>query len=322
MTGTFHDLKSVIAACARGDAEARVTFQEAYGAVIYTFPVRIYHLSQDEAGDFYLYVFDKERIFKRISTFEGRNAIQFETYLSHYVLRDLFLEWRRTLERVETISLEAPVAGTEAQDARSRTVQDVLPATEPTPATALEASDATQEVHRVLSALEAEKRLILKLVALGTIDLEPGDVRAIARIAGRSIRETLICLEDITTALAAKAVHVQDKWQTFHTVAYWIQAYQRQLRTLEAQLRASRDHGDTTALRRLEHDQKELTRKLAWRYQQQARLREELQKGDIRPSYKDLARLLNMPLGTICSKIARAREEFGQQLARTRGTQV
>jgi RNA polymerase sigma factor (sigma-70 family) len=322
VTGASRDLKSFIAACARGDAAARAAFQEAYGAVIYTFPVRIYHLSRDEAGDFYLYVFDKDRIFKRSSTFEGRNAIQFETYLSHYVLRDLFLEWRRTMERVETISLEAPVAGNEAQDERPRTVQDVLPAAEPTPAMALEASDAAQEVHRVLSTLEAEKRLVLKLVALGTIDLELGDVRALAHIAGRSIRETLMCLEDITTALAEKAMHVQDKWQTFHTVAYWIQTYQRQLRTLEAPLRASRDRGDTTALRRLEHDQEELERKLAWRYQQQARLREELQKGDIRPSYKDLARLLNMPLGTICSKIARAREEFGQQLAMARGVQI
>jgi hypothetical protein len=187
---------------------------------------------------------------------------------------------------------------------------------------ALEASDAVQEVDRVLSALEAEKRLILKLVALGTIDLEPGDIRAIAHIAGRSIRETLMCLEEITATLAEKAIRVQDKWQTLHTVAYWIQTYQRQLRTLEAQLHASRDRGDITSLRRLEHDKEELERKLAWRYQQQARLREELQKGDLRPAYKDLARLLNMPLGTICSKIARAREEFGQQLARARGAQA
>ena len=322
MTGPPRDLKRAIAACARGDAEARTAFQEIYGAVIYTFPVRIYHLPRDEAGDFYLYVFDKERIFKRISTFEGRNAIQFETYLSHYVLRDLFLEWRRTIEQVDTISLEAPVAGAEAQDARPRTVQDVLPAAEPTPAMVLEASDTAQEVHRVLSALEAEKRLVLKLVALGTIDLEPGDVRAIAHIAGRSIRETLIGLEEISVVLVEKAVHVQDRWQTFHTVAYWIQTYQRQLRTLETQCRASRDRGDTNALHRLEHDKKELERKLAWRYQQQTRLREELHKGDLRPAYKDLARLLNMPLGTICSKIARAREEFGQRLAMARGAQA
>jgi RNA polymerase sigma factor (sigma-70 family) len=322
VTEASRDLKSVIASCARGDAEARIAFQETYGAVIYTFPVRIYHLSRDEAGDFYLYVFDKERIFKRISTFEGRNAIQFETYLSHYVLRDLFLEWRRTLEQVDIVSLEVPVAGAHAEDERPRTMQDVLPAAEPTPAMVLEASDAAQEVYRILSALEAEKRLILKLVALGTIDLEPADVRAIAHIAERSIRETLMCLEDITTALAEKAVHVQDKWQTFYTVAYWIQTYQRQLRTLEAQCHASRDCGDTNALYRLEHDKEELERKLAWRYQQQTRLREELYKGDLRPSYKDLARLLNMPLGTICSKIARAREEFGQRLAMARGAQA
>jgi hypothetical protein len=51
------DLKGFINACVRGDATARRAFQETYGALIYTFPVRIYHLSKDEAGDFYLYVF-------------------------------------------------------------------------------------------------------------------------------------------------------------------------------------------------------------------------------------------------------------------------
>jgi hypothetical protein len=54
---TTHDLKGLLDACAGGNAEARMTFQEAYGSLIYTFPRRIYHLSEDEAGDFYLYVF-------------------------------------------------------------------------------------------------------------------------------------------------------------------------------------------------------------------------------------------------------------------------
>ena len=82
------DLEAIIAACARGDPEARAAFQEGYGPLIYTFPVRIFHLPEEEASNFYLYVFEKARIFKRIKMFEGRNAIQFKTYLSYYVLRD------------------------------------------------------------------------------------------------------------------------------------------------------------------------------------------------------------------------------------------
>jgi hypothetical protein len=91
---------------------------------------------------------------------------------------------------------------------------------------------------------------------------------------------------------------------------------------LDEQLRTSKARGDPEVLQRLTHDKAELARKLAWRYTQQTKLRKELQNLDIRPSYKDIATILNLPLGTICSKIARAREEFGQRLATVRAVQT
>src|SRR5262249_6511096 len=118
--------------------------------LVYTFPTRVYQMSQDDAGDFYLYVFDKDRIFKRARTFAGRNAIQFETYLSYYVLRDLFLEWRRTLDHVETVSLDAPITRTEAGEEQSRTLHELLATQDPTPVAVLEASEAAQDVEHVL----------------------------------------------------------------------------------------------------------------------------------------------------------------------------
>ena len=312
------DLKNFIEACAKGDADARIAFQEEFGALIYSFPVRIYHLSRDEAGDFYVYVFENERIFKRIRTFQGRNNMQFSTYLSYYVLRDLFFEWQRATEHVHLVSLDAPLTGAAGDDERARTVQDMVPATAPTPENVLADAADVRAVETVLATLEPEKRLVLKLLALGTVELTPEDIRAITQLAGRSLRDTLACLEEVSAAVATKAMKAEDKWQTLHTVAYWIQAYQHQITTLAEQLQASRTQSDPQREQKLTHEQAELERKLAWRYAQQARLREELLKLDLRPSYKDLAKLLNQPLGTICSKIARAREEFAQKLATAR----
>ena len=163
MQGLSGDLKALIAGCTRGDLDAQVAFQDAYGALIYAFPVQIFRLSEEEAGDFYLYVFEKERIFKRLSSFEGRNAIQFETYLSYYVLRDLCLEWLRTREQVEAVSLDAPVVHAEAGGERALTFQDVLPAPEAAFDTMLEATEDLERVESVFSQLSEERRLILSV---------------------------------------------------------------------------------------------------------------------------------------------------------------
>jgi hypothetical protein len=143
-----HDLTAFIAACAQRDTEAVAAFQDTYGVLIYTFPMRVFHLPEDKAGDFYLYAFDTGRIFARLRSFEGRNAARFETYLSGYVLRDLCLEWLRTTEHVELISLDAPVDGGATDSTRVRTVQEVLVAPEPPPEATLGASDDLQVTQR------------------------------------------------------------------------------------------------------------------------------------------------------------------------------
>jgi RNA polymerase sigma factor (sigma-70 family) len=290
-------------------------FQETYGVLIYTFPMRVFRLPEDKGGDFYLYAFDTGRIFARLRSFEGRNAARFETYLSGYVLRDLCLEWLRTTEHVELISLDAPVDGGAADSTKVRTVQEVLAAQEPPPEATLFASDDLQAAQRALDRLDAERRLLLKVLALGTVELDRDDIRCLAHMAGRSLWETMQLLEDVMATLAEKAMKVDEKVQTLHTVAHWIQTYQREIAALEGKIQRHRLQGEATALEVCVQAKAEWERKLAWRYQQQATLREEIQKAEVRPCYKDMARLLNIPLGTVASRIARAREAFGQQLA-------
>ena len=314
------NLRSLIARCANGEPEAQVAFQEQYGWLIYTIPTRLFRLPAEEAGDFYLYVFERERIFKRVRSFQGRNTMQFETYLSYYVLKDLFLDWVRTRERIETVSLDAPIQSSAAPQERSHTGYDVLAFDTITPDTVLIESDEVEKVTRVFDQLDDEKRLSLKLLALWTIELKPDDIRCIAHIASRSIRETLDLIEEVKTLLATKASKVQEKRDALHTVAYWIHTYQRWIADLDERLQAHDVQSTSQEKSKLVYEKAELERKLAWRYRQQAKLWEELQRADICPSYRDIARILNRPVGTICSRIARAREAFEHDLAVARET--
>ena len=102
------DVHQLVHACASEDAGARRAFQERYGQDIYNFPVKIYGVPAERAVDFYVYVFERDRIFTRMRTFEGRNGIQFRTFLAYYVLRSLFLEWQRGNRELDTVSLHRP----------------------------------------------------------------------------------------------------------------------------------------------------------------------------------------------------------------------
>ena len=123
------DATRLVAQCLSDDlatrTAARQCFQSEYGAIIYHFPVKIGGLSEEAAGDFYLYVFENDRLFQRLRTFQGRNNIHFRTFLSYYVLKMLFLEWRRTQKQLDTVSLDAPLKESVEED--TRTLQDILP---------------------------------------------------------------------------------------------------------------------------------------------------------------------------------------------------
>src|SRR5207245_10554757 len=120
------------------------------------------------------------------------------------------------------------------------------------------------------------------------------ECRGLGRITWRSLQETLALLDEVLETLATKAAKIQEKWDTLHTIAYWIRTYQHQIAVLEEQSQTSRVQGQAQAMEALHTEQAEVERKLAWRYRQQAKLHEEVHKADIRPSFKDITRLTNL----------------------------
>jgi hypothetical protein len=61
-----------------------------------------------------------------------------------------------------------------------KTLQDVLPIGEPSLDFSFAEADNVKEIERVLHKLDAEKKLVLKLLALGMAELEPADIRLLA----------------------------------------------------------------------------------------------------------------------------------------------
>lgn len=293
------DLKAFIAECDRGNATARAAFQEMYGPLIYSFPIRLWHLQADRAGDFYLYVFEKDRIFRRIRNFEGRNGIHLTTYLSYYVLRDLCRQWLRTTARPDSADTRGDTEG--------------LAAEEPTPDMLLVAADTDKAVQWALGQLDEKKYIVLKLLALAVIELTPGEVRSIAQMAGRSVQETAERVAQVTASLWSREHRLLVKWARWQKMSYSIRQRRRDLTVLEAEIYSSRLQGDIASAQALIQQQGALERKLARKEHRSAELWQHLRQATT-PTYKDIAEILNMPPGTIGALITRARKVFAQKL--------
>jgi RNA polymerase sigma factor (sigma-70 family) len=309
------NMLALLQACAAGEGEARRHFQDEYGEDIYNFPVKIYGLPLEEAGDFYVYAFENDRIFSRARTFAGRNSIQFRTFLSYYVLKHLFLEWRRTRKELETVSLQAP-AGSSIED--ERVLEDLLPDT-----IALETEEvgatAPGPTTEVWSSLSPEERLDLKLLSLLECDLEPEDLLLLARTSGRSITDTLALLAGVQDELQRRDEKLSRLRNELDAVWGWILLRQREVQEIDEKIHLMKTQEGGLGQEKLLSRKRELEHLLAKRYRQREKLVEELRTYKLTTPYKDIARLLNLTVGTVCSRIFRLRErlmrEFGEQWA-------
>ena len=302
-------LCAFLSACAAGDTTARRHFQETYGEDIYNFPVKIYGTPVEEAGDYYVYVFERDRIFTRLKTFEGRKGIQFRTFLSHYVLKHLFFEWRRTCKEIVTISLQTPIGHS---DDGNTTLEDILPGT-----VALASADTApafrRAVHTPLKFLVPEEQLYLKLLSLLEAPLSSEDIYVLANISGRTVDDARVLLTEIQDSLRRKDEKVTHVCDELDSVWGWIVLRQNELHEIQQQIALLSTMENIVDSTQLVAQRAALENALAKRIRQRERLVEELRTCKLTTSYKDIARLLNTTVASVYSRIFHLREQLARK---------
>lgn len=303
------DIYKFLHECAAGNMTARRQFHEQYGEDIYHFPIKIYGAPFEEAGDYYLYVFDQDRIFSRLKTFAGLRNIQFRTFLSYYVLKHLFLEWRRTRKAIDTISLQTPL---EDSSDDARTLEDLLPDVT-TRASVGNDQALTEEAHHLLSALAPEDRLLLKLLSLAEYNLSSEDVCFLATISQRTVHDTLAVLAEIHSTLKRKDAKIARLYDELDSVWGWIVLRQKELQTINQQLLVPSTLANGVETKGLFAQKQALEHALAKRVRQHEQLIEELRTYKLTTSYKDIAQLLNSTTSAVYSRLFRLREHLTRE---------
>jgi RNA polymerase sigma factor (sigma-70 family) len=306
------DIREFIQSCVAGEVVARRQFQDEYGADIYNFPAKIYGVPAEDAGEFYIYAFAEDRIFLRLRSFEGRNGIQFRTFLSYYVLKHLFLEWRRTRKELETISLQSPVSN---DDDAERTLQDILAVSDDAPADE-ENTPAKLAFAGIWEALSPEERLDIKLLSLLECDLGPDDIQLLARLSGRSILDTLDAVAEVQERLRRKDQKLSQLRDELDSTWGWITLREKEVQEIREKIHRIAEQENIAERAALHAQQAEVERALVKRYRQRERILTEIRSYKMTTPYKDIAQLLNLTIGTICSRVFRLRvrlaREFGE----------
>lgn len=305
------DPTELVRACVAGDAEARRRFQERFAEDVYGFPMKLYRLPADDAADFYLYVFEQDRIFTRLASFEGRNAIQLRTFLAYYVLRSLFLDWQRGRRSLDTVSLASPVGGEED----GRTLEDVLPAPEPE-----RAPPADAAVSALWDTLGPEDRLDLKLLSLLEHDLAPDEVQLLSRVARRPLADTVALVAEVQASLRRKDTAAACLRDELDAVWGWIVLRRRERAETAARLAALDPERGGPERVRLEERARRLDAAIAKRERQRARVLAALRELKLTTGYADVARLRNTTIGTVCSRYFRLRQRLMERWAALEGS--
>ena len=304
------DARALVRACADGDGEARREFQDRFADDIYNFPAKIYGVPADQSADYYLYVFEGDRIFTRLASFEGRNAIQLRTFLAYYVLKGLFLDWQRGRRELDTVSLESTgsaggdtplserLAGEETED--DRPLPDDGAAT-------------------LWASLAPEERLDLKLLSLLEHDLEAADLRLLAEVAKRPLDETRALVDEIQAELVRKDVRIGALRAELDSTWGWLVLRRRELQETEEKIRLLGDARSAPA-ERLATRRGELETAIEKRTRQHERILEEIRSFKVTTPYKDIARLKGSTVGTVCSRIFRLRERLEARWHAAEGT--
>jgi len=282
-------IRALIRRCLSGDVEASEDFQRAHGELIYNYPVNVYRIGRDQAGDFYVFAFDGGRIYRRLRTYEGRAP--FRAYLLGFVLDDLVLEWKRAARGVDMVPLD------DADDL-------------PDPADGTTAGSGTAApggwLEHAFARQEPAHALLLKLLYIEDWYLTATEIRSLAATSGRSIAEVVRSIEQLRATVRDREAALKSVEDTLGTVQVWTQLFERRLRGIDAELAAL-----PTA--KLLAEQSALRRKLERRQRQRSKLLARAKRRQVTAPYRAIAVLFNTTVGNIASQIARARQQLREQ---------
>jgi RNA polymerase sigma factor (sigma-70 family) len=292
------DLIELIRKCGEGDQESLNHFFERYSNDIYNFPIKVFHLDEDAASEFFLYSYERLREGNRFRSFQGRSS--FRTWF-YTVLRNLVIDWMRTIREVQTVNFSR----SDERGNEYRMIENT-----PDPRTVV----SNEDVHiglfkNNLKKLNIELRVVFKLSYIYYLDLDREEVDYLCDRSGRSkdgVYQYLAELKHRLSEKELKNIEAEDKITSLYTTI--IELKNRKDRILVEDEKTSSGPVTNPGIYEVER----LSRTLDKKYQQREKLLDKRDRGHfiVRTPYKYISELLKIPEGSISVQMMRSVEKI------------
>jgi RNA polymerase sigma factor (sigma-70 family) len=188
------NINQLVSACAEGDEVALKTFFDIYSMDIYNFPVRVFHLTEDDAGEFFIFAFERLRSGKRFQSFKGKSS--FKTWL-YTVLRNLLLDWKRNRKELKIVS-------TRKRDSEGREYGGIDEEPDVYPEQKEKAEEFREFFNNILSEIKIESRVLFKIAFIYYLNLEEEEIQYILSKTNYTRVELQLKILEIREHLANK----------------------------------------------------------------------------------------------------------------------
>ena len=178
-----------------------------------------------------------------------------------------------------------------------------------TPRQEIEEKEGLSRIEAAIKRLDDEERIYLKLLSFSEIDIESEDIRVISRISGLNLQETIENIFELEESLSKRYELYKKKREELDKINYWILIYEKHIKKLK-----NNKFTSTIEVKQLIINKNELERKVLWRKKQKERLLKKYREYSPKVSYRGIAKLLNVSVGTVSSKIKNARARLNEIL--------
>ncbi|GBF51758.1 RNA polymerase sigma factor, sigma-70 family [Leptospira ryugenii] len=295
VTRSNEEILEIVRLCGQGDAESLRIFFDIYSKDIYNFPIRVFHLSEDDASDFFIYAFERLKTGKRFTSFVGKSS--FKTWF-YSVLRNLLIDWQRTKRELKMQSINK----VNKDGIEYSTIEDEPDLRQEKLNQAEEVSHAFQ---LALNEVKLENRIVFKLSFIYYLHLDTEELDFIAQknaISTSEVKQQILALRSYLADREEENIKQEDKITSLYLNILDLKEQKKNKLGQNAK-------NEEKWKERIEHS-------LHKKYEQRKKLIDKKHKGHflVRTPYREISRILGISEGGVSVTLLRVMEKIQKKM--------